>query len=113
MHGYTYSGCVIDINCYSTGNLSGSTYVGGILGSGLWWNEAGCTEINCYYLKSVTVTKSSGHCLTIEATGLDTLMQTQIDEINAYIDANQGSEEIDTTGWRKWKLGADGNPCFE
>ena len=40
-------------------------------------------------------------------------MQTQIDEINAYIDANQGSEEIDTTGWRKWKLGADGNPCFE
>lgn len=112
MHGYTYSGSVNNINCYSTGNLSG-TYVGGIIGNGLWGNVDGSTVINCYYLKNATVTKAYGLKPAIEATGLDKLTQTQIDEINAYIDANQGSEEVDTTGWRKWKLGADGNPCFE
>ena len=97
-------------NVFSTGNISGET-AGGIIGSA-WWNNANNNKFeNCYFLKSDTVEKSSGKNIVVDAKMLEKLANTEIEEINNYIENNE--DNIDTSLWKKWKLGENGYPVFK
>ena len=104
--GYVYDHAEC-INVYSTGNITGNT-VGGIVGSALWNNTSQNKFENCYFLKSDTVQKSAGSKITVNASMLDNLTDTTINELNSYI-SNNGSL---TYEWKKWTLGSDGYPVF-
>ena len=104
--GYVYDHAEC-INVYSTGNITGNT-VGGIVGSALWNNTSQNKFENCYFLKSDTVQKSAGSKITVNASMLDNLTDTTINELNSYI-SNNGSL---TYEWKKWTLGSNGYPIF-
>ena len=104
--GYVYNHAEC-INVYSTGNITGNT-VGGIVGSALWNNTSQNKFENCYFLKSDTVQKSAGSKIIVNASMLDNLTDTTINELNSYI-SNNGSL---TYEWKKWTLGSDGYPVF-
>ena len=87
------------INVYSTGNITGDI-VGGIIGSAMYNNSAVNKFENCYFLKSDTVDKSSGKNIVVDAKMLEKLTNTEIDEINNYIQTNKETTEE----WKKWKL---------
>ena len=101
---YDYAEC---INVYTTGDITGNT-VGGIVGSALWNNTSQNKFENCYFLKSDTVQKSAGSKITVNASMLDNLTDTTINELNSCI-SNNGSL---TYEWKKWTLGSDGYPVF-
>ena len=104
------SDCIKCINVFSTGNISGEA-AGGIIGSA-WWNNANSNKFeNCYFLKSDTVEKSSGKNIVVDAKMLEKLANTEIEEINNYIENNE--DNIDTSLWKKWKLGENGYPVFK
>ncbi len=96
------------INVYSLGKITGNT-VGGIVGSALWNNTSQNKFENCYFLKSDTVQKSAGSKITVNATMIQKLTNTEIDEMNNYIKDNTSI----TSYWKKWKLGENGYPIFE
>lgn len=104
--GYVYDHAEC-INVYTTGDITGNT-VGGIVGSALWNNTSQNKFENCYFLKSDTVQKSSGSKITVNASMLDNLTDTNINELNNYI-SNNGSL---TYKWKNWTLGSNGYPVF-
>ena len=63
---------------------------------------------NCYFLKSDTVQKSAGSKVTVNASMLDNLTDTTINELNSYISNNSSL----TYEWKKWTLGSNGYPIF-
>ena len=65
---------------------------------------------NSYYLNQVE--EDIGNSSIIQANKFEiNKISEQINKLNMYIeDSNNG---MDTTGWKKWKLGADGYPTFE
>lgn len=98
------------VNCYSSGNISG-TYPGGLMGAHAWNSKAG-TGINSYYLLSDTVSNSVGKSTqAIESTALTAVTQTIIDNLNEYIEEN--TDDIDTTGWVKWVLNKNSEPTLD
>lgn len=101
---YDHTEC---INVYTTGDITGNT-VGGIVGSALWNNTSKNKFESCYFLKSDTVQKSSGSKITVNASMLDNLTDTNINELNNYI-SNNGSL---TYKWKNWTLGSNGYPVF-
>jgi hypothetical protein len=73
------------------------------------------TGINCYYLKSNTVSYSVGKRNAdadelISATGITEVTKEMIDSLNEYIENNP--DGLGTTDWKKWALDKDGNPTF-
>ena len=70
------------------------------IGSAMWNNSAVNKFENCYFLKSDTVEKSSGKNIVVDAKMLEKLTNTEIDEINNYIQTNKET----TAEWKKWKL---------
>ena len=101
---YAHTECT---NIFTNGNITGET-IGGIIGAALWDDKNNNKFENCYFLKSDTVQKSAGSKITVNASMLDNLTDTTINELNSYISNNSSL----TYEWKKWTLGSDGYPVF-
>ncbi len=87
------------VNCFTTSNITGTT-IGGIAGH--CGENRTVAANNCYYLKTQAIQKASAIGIISNSTGIDRIDSSLVDSLNTYIESN--SDEIDTTGWAKWKL---------
>lgn len=95
-------------NCINMGIIEGES-VGGIVGTcGLESTEK-VKIYNSYFLDNVESDIGNVEEIQAEKFNINNLNE-KVQELNNYIN---NSSEIDTTNWKKWKLGADGYPTFE
>lgn len=94
------------VNCYNLGILTGDGQKNYMIGTG-----TSGKDVNCYYLDGLeTYTNCAVDTNTVAFT--KETSQEVVDSLNAYIDAHIGDETLDTSNWKKWKVGEDGYPTF-
>ena len=99
-------------NCCNIGTITGKQNIGGIIGrsgAGLGYYTQYMPIIKNTYSMPTTL-KGIGNFTTSEVITSETNVENIINSLNAYI--NNTEDEINKSGWKKWKLGEEGYPVF-
>ena len=102
------------INCYNMANKMEGTNIGGIAGFSPYMDYI--TVTNCYYDKNLAE-KGINNWTEVAGNGIERAeinSEEIVKQLNAYIEKGTENEEgIDTSDWKKWKIGEKGYPVYE